>query len=95
MILRHDPIVGQVWIVEEVCAMCAPHIPHARILARAAAPARHTTSKPTTQSQAQGSRAQVLPRPGVPSLFSSADAAEVGTDTVRRPRKPCRHPRQG
>ncbi|MFE8941130.1 hypothetical protein ACFYNX_27110 [Streptomyces sp. NPDC007872] len=94
MILRHDPVVGQVWIVEEVCAMCAPHIPHARILARAAAPTRRATSKPTTQSQGQGSRAQVLPRPGVPSLFSSAGTVEVGTDTVRRPRKPYRRPRQ-
>ncbi|MFH8582225.1 hypothetical protein [Streptomyces zaomyceticus] len=91
LILRHDPIVGQVWIVEEVCAMCAPHIPNARILARATAPARRTTTTPTTQTQ---DRAQVLARPGVPSLFSSADTAEAGTDTVRRPRKPHRRPRQ-
>ncbi|MFJ3540089.1 hypothetical protein ACIPQA_32080 [Streptomyces sp. NPDC090109] len=93
LILRHDPIVGQVWIVEEVCAMCAPHIPHARVLARAAAPARRATGKPTTRSQGQD-RAQVLPRPGVPSLFSSADAAGAGTETVRRPRKPYRRSRQ-
>ncbi|MFI9122486.1 hypothetical protein ACIGW0_24385 [Streptomyces bikiniensis] len=94
LILRHDPIVGQVWIVEEVCGMCAPHIPHARILARAAVPAGRTTAGPATRSQGQG-RAQVLPRPGVPNLFSSAGAAEVGTDTIRRPRKPRRRPRQG
>ncbi|MFJ5933958.1 hypothetical protein [Streptomyces sp. NPDC093071] len=91
LILRHDPIVGQVWIVEEVCATCAPHIPHARILARAAAPARRATAKPATQGQ---DRAQVLARPGASSLFSSAGTAEVGTDTVRRPRKPYRRPRQ-
>ncbi|MGW9448599.1 hypothetical protein [Streptomyces sp. NPDC055632] len=92
MILRHDPIVGQVWIVEEVCAMYAPHIPHARTLARAATPARRATAKPTIQGQ---DRTQVLPRPGVPSLFSSAGTAEVGTDTIRRPRKQHRRPRQG
>ncbi|MEU0231279.1 MULTISPECIES: hypothetical protein [unclassified Streptomyces] len=88
MILRHDPVVGQVWIVEEVCAMCAPHIPHARILARAAAPTRPAAAEPVT-------RARTLPRPSVPSLFSSAGAAETGADTIRRPRKPHRRSRQG
>lgn len=94
MVLRHDPLVGQVWIVEEVCARCAPRIPHARLLARTAAPARRAIAKPTNQSRGQD-RAQVLPRPGVPSLFSSAGTAEAGTDTVRRPRKPYRRPCQG
>ncbi|RSS47133.1 hypothetical protein [Streptomyces sp. WAC08241] len=88
MILRHDPVVGQVWIVEEVCAMCAPHIPHARILARAAAPAGRTAAKPAA-------RTRTLPRPSVPSLFSSAGASEAGADTIRRPRRPHRRPRQG
>ncbi|WP_053643988.1 MULTISPECIES: hypothetical protein [unclassified Streptomyces] len=90
MILRHDPLVGQVWIVEEVCGMCAPHIPHTRVLARAAAPTGPTAAKPATQA-----RAGVLPRPGVPNLFSSAGAvADAGADTIRRPRKPHHRPRR-
>ncbi|WP_411075736.1 hypothetical protein [Streptomyces sp. cmx-4-7] len=95
MILRHDPIVGQVWIVEEVCAMCAPHIPHARVLARAATPAGRTAVKPAAQRRSQDrTQAQGLARPAVPSLFSSADAAGAGTDAIRRPRKPYRRARQ-
>ncbi|QNP66935.1 hypothetical protein [Streptomyces genisteinicus] len=65
MILRHDPVVGRVWIVEEVCETCAPLIAHARVLARAETSGR---AAPATRS------AQVAPpaRPVVPSLFSSA-----------------------
>ncbi|WP_435188148.1 hypothetical protein [Streptomyces sp. bgisy126] len=88
MILRHDPVIGQVWIVEEVCATCAPHIPHARVLARAAVPARPAATRPSAQTPAP-------PHPGVPNLFSSAHtAADAGADTVRRPRKPHRRPRR-
>ncbi|MFI8293744.1 hypothetical protein ACIGBL_31890 [Streptomyces sp. NPDC085614] len=46
MILRHDPLVGQVRIVEEVCQMCAPLIPHARVIARAPGPDRRSQPTP-------------------------------------------------
>ncbi|WP_176743543.1 hypothetical protein [Streptomyces agglomeratus] len=36
LILRHDPTVGRVWTLEEVCESCAPLISNATILARAA-----------------------------------------------------------
>lgn len=93
MILRHDPKVGQVWIVEEVCEACAPLIPHARILARATAPSRTPAANPTAQIPAPA-------RPGVASLFSNAgDGGESGRDAVRRhgsgTRRPRRRPRQG
>ncbi|MFE7927836.1 hypothetical protein ACFU6S_03740 [Streptomyces sp. NPDC057456] len=38
LVLRHDPVVGQVWTLSEVCAACAPLLPHARVLNRAAPP---------------------------------------------------------
>ncbi|WP_406005241.1 hypothetical protein OG440_02990 [Streptomyces sp. NBC_00637] len=38
LVLRHDPAVGQVWTLSEVCAACAPLLPHARVLTRAAPP---------------------------------------------------------
>ncbi|MFF0561661.1 hypothetical protein ACH4ZU_25995 [Streptomyces sp. NPDC020472] len=93
MILRHDPVIGQVWIVEEVCETCAPLIPHARIIARATPPDRPAAAKPATQVPAPVG-------PGIPSLFSSAGAApDAGRDTVRPTRsgtrKPRRRPRQG
>ncbi|MFG2576459.1 hypothetical protein [Streptomyces sp. NPDC048481] len=38
LVLRHDPAVGQVWTLTEVCAACASLLPHARVLSRAAPP---------------------------------------------------------
>lgn len=38
LVLRHDPAVGQVWTLSEVCAACAASLPHARVLSRAAPP---------------------------------------------------------
>lgn len=40
LILRHDPTVGRVWTIEEVCAACAPLLPHTTVVARAAHPRR-------------------------------------------------------
>ncbi|MCT9093936.1 hypothetical protein N4G70_34525 [Streptomyces sp. ASQP_92] len=36
LILRHDPSIGQVWSLSEVCAACAARTPHTQILARTA-----------------------------------------------------------
>ncbi|MFH8798394.1 hypothetical protein ACH4F6_02160 [Streptomyces sp. NPDC017936] len=36
LVLRHDPAVGQVWTLSEVCSACAPLMPHTRVLGRAA-----------------------------------------------------------
>ncbi|MFF3940509.1 hypothetical protein [Streptomyces phaeofaciens] len=86
MILRHDATVGQVWSVEEVCAMCAPLIPHATVVARAARPAR-TTAEPEA--------AQVAPlaRPVVPGGFSSPAAAQDAPVPARPSRRPARRTR--
>ncbi|MEU6067615.1 hypothetical protein ABZ864_24860 [Streptomyces sp. NPDC047082] len=58
LILRHDPSVGQLWSVEEVCRACAPLIPNATVVARAARPSR--TAQPPTP------RIPAPVRPGVP-----------------------------
>ncbi|WP_406503205.1 hypothetical protein [Streptomyces sp. NBC_00212] len=34
LILRHDPSIGQVWTLSEVCAACAARTPHTQIIAR-------------------------------------------------------------
>ncbi|MFF8974475.1 hypothetical protein [Streptomyces sp. NPDC014995] len=36
LVLRHDPAVGQVWTLSEVCAACAQLMPHTRVMGRAA-----------------------------------------------------------
>ncbi|MER7485068.1 hypothetical protein ABTY20_03815 [Streptomyces sp. NPDC126497] len=76
LILRHDPTVGRVWSVEEVCETCAPLLAHATVLARAAQP-RRRTDRP----------AAVVPaaRPGVPGGFSSPAAGPAEADSRTTP----------
>ncbi|GGW39005.1 hypothetical protein AB0M58_40615 [Streptomyces bobili] len=38
LVLRHDPAVGQVWTLSEVCSACAALMPHTRIIGRATRP---------------------------------------------------------
>ncbi|MFE9675608.1 hypothetical protein ACFYO5_16015 [Streptomyces sp. NPDC006259] len=38
LVLRHDPSVGQVWTLSEVCSACAALMPHTRIIGRATPP---------------------------------------------------------
>lgn len=87
MILRHDATVGQVWSVEEVCAMCAPLIPHATVLASAARPARTTA-----EHEAQPAVSPV--RPVVPGGFSSPAAPGDTPVPARRSRRPAQRTRQ-
>lgn len=81
LILRHDPIVRRVWSLEEVCEMCAPLIPNATIVARAAHPERAATQVPAPA------------RPGIAGGFSSAPG-EGDAAPVRRPRRASQRPRR-
>ncbi|MEU6293051.1 hypothetical protein [Streptomyces sp. NPDC046988] len=84
LIVRHDPLVRRVWTVEEVCEMCAPLIPNATVVARAARPER--TATPTAQVPAPA-------RPGIAGGFSSAPG-EGDAAPVRRPRRASQRPRR-
>lgn len=81
LILRHDPTVGWVWSVEEVCAARAPLLPNVTGLARAAKPGR-TGEQPAAQ-------VPVSARPAVPGGFSSPTAtpAEAGPAPAGRSRR--------
>ncbi|WP_438306773.1 hypothetical protein ACSHXN_45370 (plasmid) [Streptomyces sp. HUAS TT11] len=92
LIVRHDPVVGQVWSVEEVCATCAAQTPNASIRARAAPPAPTDPAAPPAKTVPASAPANV------PGGFSSPGAGSDG-DTVRRPRRASsgrtRQPRRG
>ncbi|WP_282694510.1 hypothetical protein [Streptomyces sp. CC208A] len=76
LVLIHNPAVGEVWTLAEICEACAPLITHARVVARAASPARtprpERVPEPRTAAPAEGS--------AVPVLFSSPEAAGGATD---------------
>ncbi|MEU9298827.1 hypothetical protein [Streptomyces sp. NPDC048266] len=86
LILRHDPVIGRVWSVEEVCETCAPLIPHTKVIARP------TPSRPPTIK----TPAATVPaaRTAVAGGFSSPGAPAEADSPRRRPHRPTpRHPR--
>lgn len=89
MILRHDPVVRRVWSLEEVCETCAPLIPNATVVARAARPDR-TAKRPATPA----AQVPAPARPGIAGGFSSATTTSENDDApVRRSRRPSQRPR--
>jgi hypothetical protein len=92
LVLRHDPSVGQVWTLAEVCEACAPLMTHTTVLVRVP---RHRPATPQPAAQA------AVPHPSsVPGGFSSQGAgggADGGGEEVRRrPRRGSRsHGRGG
>ncbi|PWI06702.1 hypothetical protein DIZ27_31810 [Streptomyces sp. NWU339] len=94
LILRHDPTVGRVWSVEEVCEACAPLLAHATVLARAAQPRRRAAQPTAAQPPVQVPAA----RPGIPGGFSApaTGPAEVESRTApaRRGRRAPQRPRR-
>ncbi|WP_079149927.1 hypothetical protein [Streptomyces agglomeratus] len=89
LILRHDPTVGRVWTLEEVCESCAPLIANARIFARAA--------QPRVTAPAEAAKSITVPaQSGAPGgFFSSPSVPPVGEPTSRRPGRAARPPRRG
>ncbi|WP_319595518.1 hypothetical protein [Streptomyces sp. ID05-04B] len=71
LVLRHDPSVGQVWTLSEVCSACAPLMPHTRVLSRAAPP-RPRVPDPEADPRTTGGPA-------------AAPAAGVGQEAHGRP----------
>ncbi|MET9348453.1 hypothetical protein [Streptomyces termitum] len=85
LVLIHNPAIGEVWTLAEICAGCAPLITHARVVARAAAPAGPRTERVPEPRTAPGGAA---PAPAVPALFSSPeDAGSAEPGAARPPRR--------
>lgn len=55
LVLRHDPSVGQVWTLSEVCSACAPLMPHTRVLSRAVPPPPRVPDAETDTRTSPGS----------------------------------------
>ena len=80
LVLVHNPAVGQVWTLAEVCQECARLIPHITVLGRAQRPA---TAAPTPAVSAGSASAA---RVTVPGGFSSPEAAPEAV-ARRRPHR--------
>ncbi|MFI1388351.1 hypothetical protein [Streptomyces griseoaurantiacus] len=80
LVLRHNPAVGRVWTLAEVCERCAPLMTHARVVGRAAP--RDTAKPPVAPGRA--ARPQASPRPGTEPLVTSGP----GTDPSGGRRQP-------
>ncbi|MFJ3975809.1 hypothetical protein [Streptomyces sp. NPDC090021] len=103
LVLVHNPAVGQVWTLAEICQSCAPLIPHTAVLGRSQAQTQaQGQAQPQVQVQGQARRAPagaVVPAPAtapaaaplpVAGGFSSPQAAPEAPAARRRPRRPAR-----
>lgn len=101
LVLRHDPAVGQVWTLSEVCSACAPLMSHARVLARAAQPTRAVPRPSTAGDRPDAGGEGSVPRSGaapfVPGGFSAppGEGGTVPVDRRRRGRRRGRPEREG
>ncbi|MFJ6729952.1 hypothetical protein ACIQPQ_34135 [Streptomyces sp. NPDC091281] len=94
LVLRHDPAVGQVWSLSEVCSACASCMPHTRVIGRPAPPAPRAAG-PSGERTGAGERPAddrppsaplpaVAPPRFVPGGFSAPGAGGGGPERVRR-----------
>ncbi|MEU0678096.1 hypothetical protein ABZ330_35605 [Streptomyces sp. NPDC006172] len=91
LVLRHNPAVGQVWTLSEVCSACAPLMTHTRVLGRAAPPPREGVAAgpgrraPAEQPAVSDSPGATSPRL-VPGGFSAPAAGPTsGAGLERHP----------
>ncbi|MFJ3906442.1 hypothetical protein [Streptomyces sp. NPDC090025] len=102
LVLIHNPVVGEVWTLAEICQACAPLIAHASVVpgahraAAAPAGARQGQSPAAAQAGAAPEAApapQPAAPPAVPMMFSSPEAAGGQGAPVPAPQR--RRPRRG
>lgn len=77
LLLVHNPAVGQVWTLAEICQACAPLISHTTVLGRSQRPAAPASSAASASDTGSGSgSAEAVPaRVSVPGGFSSPEPA--------------------
>ncbi|MFD3328464.1 hypothetical protein [Streptomyces sp. NPDC058701] len=81
LLLVHNPAVGQVWSLAEICQACAPLISHTTVLGRSRRPAGDRSvpagaaAPAPGQTPAEGSAGSAVARVAVPGGFSSPEAA--------------------
>ncbi|WP_329224138.1 hypothetical protein OG352_38185 [Streptomyces sp. NBC_01485] len=85
LVLRHDPSVGQVWALSEVCSACAPLMTHTRVLSRAAPPPPRVPDRETETGTAADARAVPGTGPGRETHGRPAPSGPT-TPTVGPPR---------
>ncbi|WP_412079137.1 hypothetical protein ACLF6K_02620 [Streptomyces xanthophaeus] len=87
LVLIHNPAVGQVWTLAEICQACAPLISHTSILGSARRPAGSAAAPVPAADPASAVPAATAPaRVAVPGGFSSPEAAPEAV-ARRRPHR--------
>lgn len=79
LVLRHNPAVGQVWTLSEVCSACAPLMTHTRVLGRASSPRRETAAETPAAERAETPAVERAETP-------TAERAASGPPTAAPPR---------
>ena len=92
LVLRHDPAVGRVWHLAEVCAACAKLMTHTRVVGLPASPAQPAAAPPEQRQQAQSARVPAASAAAAPAAvavgFSSPTPTGGDEPSAAPPAKP-------
>jgi hypothetical protein len=84
LVLRHNPAVGQLWTLSEVCACCASLMTHARIVGHTAPRAASPPKDQRESAQAQSSVASSVVPGGFSAPLAPGSLGAPDTRLMRR-----------
>lgn len=82
LVLIHNPAIGQVWTLAEICQACAPLISHTAVLGRAQAP----SSARASAAAAPLGPVPASPAPGRVAVAGGFSSPEAAPEVVARRR---------
>ncbi|MCX5610035.1 hypothetical protein OHB39_20980 [Streptomyces sp. NBC_00047] len=82
LVLIHNPVVGQVWTLAEICQACAPLISHTTVLGRAERPRATRASA----GSAPASSLPAVPAPARVAVAGGFSSPEAAPEAVARRR---------
>ncbi|MFK0238993.1 hypothetical protein [Streptomyces vinaceus] len=89
LVLIHNPAVGQVWTLAEICQACAPLISHTAVLGRAEQSAPPRSAAGSGSGSAPTSSLSAAPAPARAAVAGGFSSPEAAPEAVSR-RRPYR-----
>lgn len=95
LVLRHDPAVGRVWHLAEVCAACAKLMTHTRVVGTPAPGVRPAGTAPERRTEPHEGAGQRVPEQTTPVVVAVGFSSPTPTGGDETPRHAPRQARRG
>lgn len=95
LVLRHDPAVGRVWHLAEVCAACAKLMTHTRVVGTPVPSVRPAGTAPARRTEPHEGAGQRVPEQTAPVGVAVGFSSPTPTGGDETPRRAPRQARRG